>query len=186
MPSCGWCNSPDLPKWEARVAAGETLAAIAASTPFSESAARRHVRLHLQPRLGLELRDPASTVHLSDFVDRLMRLATRAAAVGDYAFEANDGRLALEAIRTESATLATLTDRLGIDSGEAAANMREAKAAAKVINRAINSGELRDLESLAWLADDEGAPALADALRARARQRDLASITDASPNGAHS
>lgn len=41
--NCAWCQSLDLPEWEARLAEGESVAAVALSTPFPETAALRHL-----------------------------------------------------------------------------------------------------------------------------------------------
>lgn len=49
--NCAWCQSLDLPAWEARLTAGESASAVALSTPFSEAAALRHLS-HFQPKDG--------------------------------------------------------------------------------------------------------------------------------------
>lgn len=168
--NCGWCIHPDLPKWEARLAAGEGISAVAAVTPFSESAARRHVRLHLQPRLAQERFDPAAAVTVADFASRLLGLADTAATMRQRAALSNDNRLALQAIEQESKILSALSARLGIESSEAVALLEECQAVIRGVARAISSGSLRDAETLAWFVREEGAERVADALVDRAAQ----------------
>lgn len=163
---CGWCHSSARLDWERRVLTGELVAAVAASTPFSESAARRHLRLHVQPALLAELREQTAPIHLADFSDRLVELARRAATVGQYAEQTHNGRLMLQAIREERDVLVTLMSRLGIDSLETAELQLEARALARSIGATIQGGEHPGLSAdLADNLDAEGFDQLARSLR---------------------
>jgi hypothetical protein len=148
------------------VLAGEPVAAVAETTPFSESAARRHLRLHVQPALLAEFRENTAPVHLSDFSDRLVELARRAATVGQYAEQTHNGRLMLQAIREERDVLVTLMSRLGIDSLETAELQLEARALARSIGATIQAGDHPGLSiSLAEQLDAAGFEHLALSLR---------------------
>jgi hypothetical protein len=151
---CGWCASPNLSDWERRIAAGDAIAAVSIDTPFSTSAARRHVRLHMQPRLRGEMSTPVSSVTLSDFADRLLELADQASAIGEYAISTHNPKLALIAMREERDALVSLMTRLGIESGEAVEAYRDAKALTVSLGRVLRSGSVPDL-----------APALAHELK---------------------
>ncbi len=162
---CGWCTSAARVDWERRVAAGEPVSVVSASTPFSTSAARRHLRLHLQPRLLSELRGADATVHLSDFADRLLELAQHAAGVRAFAAQTNNGRLALQANAEERANLVTLMARLGIDSTEAAELHGEARLLTAAVVAIVRSGRYPTLaDDLADRLIRDGLNHLADAL----------------------
>lgn len=164
---CGWCHSPQLHEWEERIAAGDPVAVVSIDTPFSVSAARRHVRLHMQPRLRAEMDRPGSALTLSDFADRLLELAEQAASIGEYAYATNNGRLALLAIQQERDLLLSLMTRLGIDAGEAAEVFRDAKAVMRAISQLIGSGALPGAgERLAVALRESGHDDLAHAFAA--------------------
>ena len=126
---CGWCTHPRRHEFESRLAAGEPIAAVALDTGHSISAAKRHLRAHVAPALLGELRlgSQLSEVHLSDFTDRLVELADTTASLRAAATRSNDGTLLLKAVRDELQILSVLMDQLGIDSTEAAEQVREAK-----------------------------------------------------------
>lgn len=136
---CGWCSSPNLGEWEGRIESGDPVAVVSIDTPYSVSAARRHVRLHMQPRLRGQLDQAGSTLGVSDFADRLLELADQTASVGEYAYATNNGRLALHAIQQERDTLIALMSRLGIESGEAAQIFRDAKAVMRALSQVLSS-----------------------------------------------
>lgn len=41
--NCAWCQSPDLPDWEARLAAGESFTSVVKLTPFSQDVGLNHL-----------------------------------------------------------------------------------------------------------------------------------------------
>ena len=130
--SCGWCMSPQHFAWERRVHAGESLAVVAASTPFSISAAQRHIRAHV---LADALPDLyiSSTVRPSDFVDRLLALSDQAAQVRAFAAETHQPRLLLTAIREESWILGQILGKLGIDSTDTLALIRDVESLSRAV-----------------------------------------------------
>lgn len=163
---CGWCASATRMDWEMRLLTKEPVASIAASTPFSESAARRHMRLHMQPALLSELREEGTPVQLADFADRLVELARRAATVGAYAEQTHNGRLMLQAIREERDVLVTLMSRLGIDALETAELHAEARALARSVGEVIRSGDHPGLAAdLAGPLEEQGFDRLAGSLQ---------------------
>jgi len=142
---CGWCSHVMLHQWEARLAAGDPISVVAVDTPYSATAARRHVRLHLKPRLRAEMGGAGAPVSLSDFVDRLMDLVEQAAAVGSFAVATSNGKLALQAIQQESSLLVTLMNRLGIESSEVVEELNDARAVVTAIGQLVHDNELPGL-----------------------------------------
>ena|GEM_PF-3922228 len=161
--------------------AGEAVSVVSADTPFSESAARRHIRMHMQPRLAVERQNPASTLHVSDFASRLLALANKAAAISAYADETNDGRLALQAMQQERELLDMLMTRLGVTDQEAVETLAEVKAVVRGLQRAITANATGDLEALAWYIREEGGSSVADALLSRHRLNLTAADEGATP-----
>ena len=151
---CGWCTAPSRATWERRVATGESVAIVAASTPFSIAAAHRHLRAHAQSGLTAELR-VSQEVRLSDFVDRLLQLGDQAADVRRYAATTHQPRLVLTAIREEATILDQVLSRIGVDSDETLSTLRDAEAIARAVAGAVADG----------LIDGETTTALASRLR---------------------
>lgn len=107
-----------------------------------------------------------SETHVADLASRLASLLSETEAVHAQAHATNDGRLLLQAVGTETATVAALIKRLGIDSTELVSSIREARvlatACAAVLPR--YPGVLRELA--AELGSQEHGSQLADAFRA--------------------
>jgi hypothetical protein len=164
---CGWCVSPLRAAWEVRVRDGEPISRITLDTPYSETAARRHIRFHLD-RLGLSIQQTDS-VQETDFSTRLLELANRARSVGDFGLATGDGRLALMAGKQEAAHLVTLVGRLGIESTDAANEYGEAEQIVKAVGRVLRSGQHPEL--VAELTSELAAAGYTDLVR------DLRAIT---------
>lgn len=164
--SCGWCMSYGRTDWEKRVLGGEPVASVVASTPFSEAAARRHIRLHLRPQVLQEMGSPAAAVTLVDLAERLVELSGQAAEVGAYARQTNNGRLALHAIAEERSTLMALMLRLGIDSTDALELYADATALGRALGDMVRSTAIPGLAGeLATQLDRAGMTHLGDAIR---------------------
>lgn len=169
--NCGWCASGSRAEWERRITSGESITAIASTTPYSESAARRHLRLHLQPQLLSDLRGLEPSLQLTDFADRLLELAGHAASIRSYAQVTNNGKLALQAIEQERSLLVTLMVRLGLDSAEAAELHEEARALTRAVAAVVRSGTFPELgDELADRLATNGLDHLADSLRRVSRE----------------
>lgn len=158
---CGWCSSNDRASWEARIADGEPVAAVASETPFSVRAAYRHLGHAYDRSAGV-----AIGLQASDFVARLVGLADQAAADGMEARAVGNGRTALEALRTEAKIVSTVLDRFGIDSEQTLTLMREGQLLATGLGRLIAAGQVSDdvLEGLVDHLDALGASELSQAI----------------------
>lgn len=166
--NCGWCDSSQRAEWEQRLAKGEPVSVVVADTPFSESAARRHLRSHLQPALLAEmhLSGLEKEVHLSDFADRLMGLAEQAVAVRVYAEQTRNPKLMLQAIQSERETIGVLMNRLGVDSGSSVEFFNEARTLGGVLGTVLHGpGGASLIEPLASALEAEGLDKLAGTIR---------------------
>jgi hypothetical protein len=167
--SCGWCTSPHRTDWEGRVQGGEPVSVVSADSPYSVSAANRHIRLHMRPALVAELGRTQPDLDLSSFVNKLLSLVSAAERVRDYAEATANPRLILEAIRRESDLLSLLMRRLGIDSDEAAELHREARSLSKEVGTMVRSGRHDDFaEELADRLELRGETNLSGSVRALA------------------
>lgn len=164
--SCGWCTSYERASWEARVLKGEPVVSVVGDTPFSEAAARRHLRLHFRSQMLEQMGGPDAAVTLSDFAERLVELANQSADVAAYARQTNNGRLILHAIAEERNTLQVLMTRLGIDSAETAQLYADARELGRALAEIVRTSEIPGLgEELAAALDARGMTNLGDALR---------------------
>jgi hypothetical protein len=172
--TCGWCQSQERTEWERAVASGTPVAVVAVETPFSESAARRHLRLHLRPELLSEMHGAGSPIKLTDFIARFIELIEEAARVRAYAVATNSPKIALQAIDTERATIVALMARLGIDSSEAAEFHNDAAGLARSVVKVILSGDYPGIENaLASQLEESGQSTLANGLRSLATQQQV-------------
>ena len=140
---CGWCTAPNRIAWERRVLSGESIRSVSESTPFTVSAAYRHLTNHLSALLLADLasaRNLQSRTTAADFVARLLGIADDAQAIRNRALLAGDGRLALKAGESEAATLNLLLARLGISDQETAANLNESRQLAKALGAVLHQG----------------------------------------------
>jgi hypothetical protein len=173
---CAWCTDPKGPEWTRRALDGESVRAIAAGTPYGESAGRRHLRNHV----ASTLREVSATVEgtrVTDFARRLLVLADEAAAVRQHAHQTHNAGLLLKAVAAERDTLLTLLARLGIDSDDAitALGVTDAMVTALIdVTRA--HPELAD--ELAAQVESAGSVEMADAMRALSSRGALTAVPE--------
>ncbi|WP_345376147.1 hypothetical protein [Frondihabitans cladoniiphilus] len=131
----------DRPAWERRILAGTPVSVVAADTPYSVSAANRHLRQHLRPALSAEVLSPAADLHVSDFAEKLVSLVSSAHSVRRYAESTANPRLILQSIKTEADVLETIMRRLGIDSEEGAEDYVQARKLTSAVGALVRSGD---------------------------------------------
>jgi len=136
---------------------------VSSATPFSEAAGTRHFRDHVHASLLAEMRF-GTTLHVSDFAERLLDLTRETAAVRAYASSINDPRLLLRAVEQERSTLVALMARLGIDDASVIATLSEADALATVLVPFLQHQPTEVTRQLADALDELGEHNLAQAL----------------------
>jgi hypothetical protein len=159
--SCGWCTHPDRDELERRVAQGESIRAVAADAGYSESAAQRHLRNHLQASL-VDLRFER-WANIVDFAERLAELLDDTSAVRAQAKATNNARLLLHAIREERDTLSFVCNRLGVESNDVVVSLREAAAMACAVRDVLWDHEPEIAHEISTLCRQRGERDLADA-----------------------
>lgn len=122
------CFAPNRASLEARLLDGESVQHIAADLGVNASAVYRHIRNHLRTQLADALVGRGVGTHVADLAGRLQVLLAETEAVRDQARRTNDGRLLLQAVQVETATVTTLTQRLGIDHTDTVDDINEARA----------------------------------------------------------
>lgn len=160
--TCGWCSTTPARRgeWERRVLDGETLDSVASSTPFSSSAAARHMTSHARrAQLAAMASTEAAALHVADFGDRLLHLADESAALRR---STTDVRAQLLGVREERRTIVALLSRLGISDTEVLDALGEARALAEAVTSVL-SDEPRVADALARRLGQRGDAALAAA-----------------------
>lgn len=138
MARCAMCFAPNRAELESRLLGGESVQLVAADLGVNSSAIYRHVRNHLRTQLASALRGRAVPTHVSDLAERLASLLDETEAVRAQARATNDGRLLLQAVQAETATVTQLAKRLGIDDLELIEALHEARALAAACGQVLH------------------------------------------------
>ncbi len=173
---CTVCSSSSRARLESALSEGATFAAVSRESRFSELSAdaiQRHWSNHVAP----EVRSArwAEGVSAMSIAERMMQLATEAMCIRKQALADGNGRLALQAVKTESDLMSKLVDRLGItpDTSEDALAEVDAmvKLVAQIARRSPRVGE--------WVADQLPPERLqlAEAIRGVARASVASTLT---------
>lgn len=135
---CTLCNHAKSALIDARLAAGEPIATLAADFRFSESAVYRHRSRHLSRTILREARASAQ-IGTADLVGRLSEALDDLTAARTAALLTGQGAQVIRAASAEVRAVEVLLDRLGIDSTEVARELREAEDLAHAVATAVRA-----------------------------------------------
>ena len=113
--TCVACSHPDQAAIDQAIVSGEPFRRIGTRFEISEASVRRHKRDHL-PVAVSKAHEVEEEVRCDDLLDQVRSLHRKTLAILTKAEDADDGRVALGAIREARSTLELLAKMLGLMS----------------------------------------------------------------------